>query len=83
MGPAEPEVSTTSGRVRGRVENGNAVFRGIPFAKPPLGERRFLAPEPPEPLGRGARRGGVRPAGAAGPVPRHAGSRRRTRRASG
>ena len=36
MGPAEPEVSTSTGRVRGRIEHGNAVFRGIPFAKPPL-----------------------------------------------
>ena len=61
MGPAEPEVSTTSGRVRGRVEHGNAVFRGIPFAKPPLGERRFLAPEPAE------RWDGVRDAAAFGP----------------
>ncbi|MDX6340717.1 MAG: para-nitrobenzyl esterase [Trebonia sp.] len=49
MGPAEPEVSTTSGRVRGRVEHGNAVFRGIPFAQPPLGNRRFQAPERPVP----------------------------------
>ena len=61
MGPAEPEVSTASGRVRGRVEHGNAVFRGIPFAKPPLGERRFLAPEPTE------RWDGVRDAAAFGP----------------
>jgi len=45
MGPAEPEVSTSAGRVRGRVEHGNAVFRGIPFAQPPLGELRFQAPQ--------------------------------------
>ncbi len=49
MGPAEPEVSTTSGRVRGRVEHGNAVFRGIPFARPPLFGLRFQAPVPPAP----------------------------------
>jgi para-nitrobenzyl esterase len=49
MGPAEPEVSTTSGRVRGRVEHGNAVFRGIPFTQPPLGNHRFQAPERPVP----------------------------------
>jgi para-nitrobenzyl esterase len=48
MGPAEPEVSTTSGRVRGRVEHGNAVFRGIPFARPPLFDLRFQAPVAPE-----------------------------------
>jgi para-nitrobenzyl esterase len=46
MGPAEPEVSTSAGRVRGRVEHGNAVFRGVPFAQPPLGELRFRAPQP-------------------------------------
>ena len=46
MGPAGPEVSTSAGRVRGRVEHGNAVFRGIPFAQPPLGELRFQAPQP-------------------------------------
>jgi para-nitrobenzyl esterase len=49
MGPAEPEVSITSGRVRGRVEHGNAVFRGIPFARPPLFGLRFQAPVPPDP----------------------------------
>ena len=47
MGSAEPEVSTSAGRVRGRVEHGNAVFRGIPFAQPPVGELRFQAPVPP------------------------------------
>jgi para-nitrobenzyl esterase len=46
MGPAEPEVSTSTGRIRGRIEHGNAVFRGIPFAKPPLRELRFQAPQP-------------------------------------
>jgi para-nitrobenzyl esterase len=49
MGPAEPEVSITSGRLRGRVEHGNAVFRGIPFAQPPLFDLRFQAPVPPVP----------------------------------
>ncbi len=49
MVPADPEVYTTAGRVRGCVENGMAVFRGIPFARPPLGALRFRAPQPPEP----------------------------------
>jgi para-nitrobenzyl esterase len=61
MGQAEPEVSTTSGRVRGRIENGNAVFRGIPFAQPPLFALRFSAPVPP------ARWDGVRDAAEFGP----------------
>ncbi|MDL5160377.1 carboxylesterase/lipase family protein [Actinomycetospora termitidis] len=43
------EIHTTYGRVRGRVEDGLHVFRGIPFAAPPVGTRRFAAPEPPEP----------------------------------
>ena len=61
MGPAEPEVATTSGRVRGRVEHGNAVFRGIPFARPPLYDLRFKAPVPPAPWD------GVRDASGFGP----------------
>ena len=61
MGPAEPEVSTSAGRVRGRVEHGNAVFRGIPFAQPPLGHLRFQAPVRPK------RWDGVRDAVAFGP----------------
>lgn len=43
------EVDTTHGRVRGRLENGLTVFRGIPFAAPPVGDLRFGAPHPPEP----------------------------------
>ena len=49
MAPADPVVSTSAGRVRGRIEKGMAVFRGIPFAKPPIGPLRFQAPEPPAP----------------------------------
>ena len=61
MGSAEPEVSTTYGRVRGRIEHGNAVFRGLPFARPPLFGLRFQAPAPPAPWD------GVRDAGQFGP----------------
>ncbi|MEW2610617.1 carboxylesterase family protein [Streptomyces sp. NPDC047880] len=48
-GPSEqpgPVVRTTAGAVRGRREEGLAVFRGIPFAAPPVGEARFQAPRP-------------------------------------
>ncbi|HUN33408.1 MAG TPA: carboxylesterase family protein [Trebonia sp.] len=47
----EPEVATASGRVRGRwgEQDGVAVFRGVPFASPPVGALRFLAPQPPQP----------------------------------
>jgi para-nitrobenzyl esterase len=44
----EPEVSTAYGRVRGRERDGVAVFLGLPYARPPVGERRFAAPVPPE-----------------------------------
>ena len=43
------DVSTSTGTVRGRWENGVAVYRGIPFAAPPVGPRRFTAPQPAEP----------------------------------
>ena len=44
---AAPDVRTTAGPVRGRHQDGLAVFRGIPFAQPPVGPRRFQAPRPP------------------------------------
>ena len=34
---ARPEARVAAGRVRGGVEDGVAVFRGIPFAAPPVG----------------------------------------------
>jgi para-nitrobenzyl esterase len=37
---------TGAGAVRGRAEGGLTVFRGIPFAEPPVGEARFAAPRP-------------------------------------
>src|SRR5258708_24863750 len=41
-------VETRRGRVRGLAEEGLAVFRGIPYARPPVGPRRFGPPEPPD-----------------------------------
>ncbi|MFJ9620400.1 carboxylesterase/lipase family protein [Streptomyces sp. NPDC101181] len=55
-------VPTAYGVVRGAVERGVAVFRGIPYAAPPVGARRFRAPGPPEPWT------GVRDALAYGPT---------------
>ncbi len=36
----EPVVRTARGAVRGRAEDGPTVFRGIPFAEPPVGGAR-------------------------------------------
>lgn len=58
----QAEVRTAQGTVRGAVEQGVAVFRGIPYAAAPVGARRFCAPEPPEPWD------GVREAIAFGPT---------------
>src|SRR6476469_8673174 len=74
------EVRTTAGTVRGRRKDDLTVFRGIPFAAPPVGDARFAAPRPAVPWD-GVREafafgppapqdlGSFRPAGAALPPP--------------
>src|SRR2546430_12626831 len=63
MDETEPVVRTAAGQVRGRAEHGVAVFRGIPFAQPPVGALRFAAPQPARPWD------GVREAAMFGPPP--------------
>jgi para-nitrobenzyl esterase len=42
----DPVAATTTGRVRGTVEDGAVAFLGLPFARPPFGARRFGLPVP-------------------------------------
>jgi para-nitrobenzyl esterase len=42
-------VVTTAGAVRGKARDGVSVFRGIPFAAPPVGPLRFRPPVAPDP----------------------------------
>ena len=44
-----PEIETNYGRIRGLESSGIHTFRGIPFAAPVAGIRRFLPPSAPEP----------------------------------
>lgn len=54
-------IKTSLGWLEGRTENGARTWKGIPYARPPVGERRFAAPASPEPWE------GIRDAGTFGP----------------
>lgn len=41
-----PAARVTGGTVSGTTENGISIFKGIPFAAPPVGDRRWKAPGP-------------------------------------
>ncbi|MFT5355051.1 MAG: para-nitrobenzyl esterase [Polyangiales bacterium] len=43
------DITTTDGEVEGEEEGTLRVFKGIPFAAPPVGERRLRATEPAAP----------------------------------
>src|SRR4051794_17189940 len=55
-------VESTAGKLEGKEDNGVHVFKGIPYAAPPVGELRFRAPQPVAPWT------GVREATSFGPV---------------
>ena len=63
--PAEigPAVSVSGGQVRGRLlpKDAGAVFKGIPFAQPPVGDLRWREPQAVLPWT------GIRDAGESGP----------------
>jgi len=48
-GAEPPQAETDTGPVAGVVADGVASFKGIPYAAPPLGERRWRSPQPVEP----------------------------------
>jgi para-nitrobenzyl esterase len=62
MAGSAVEVTIGTGIVRGVEMDGVRSFRGLPYAAPPTGERRFAAPAPPEPWT------GVRDASRSGPA---------------
>jgi para-nitrobenzyl esterase len=42
----DPIVKTDKGSIQGYTENNTNIFKGIPFAKPPVGVLRWKAPQP-------------------------------------
>jgi para-nitrobenzyl esterase len=57
-----PIVQTKSGKLRGIYEDGLLVFKGIPYAEPPVGKLRWMPPQPVKPWS------GTRPADKFGPI---------------
>jgi len=48
MATTTTTTTTGYGRLQGTVDRGVVVFRGIPYARPPLGPLRFMPPQPAE-----------------------------------
>jgi para-nitrobenzyl esterase len=46
---AKAVVETILGKIEGRYEGGLYVFKGVPYAAPPVGQRRWAPPAPVEP----------------------------------
>jgi len=62
MASTAPVVETRFGKLQGTQRDGISAYRGIPFARPPVGPLRFRAPEAPAPWA------GVRDASRYGPA---------------
>lgn len=45
----KPIVQTAGGKVSGSMSDGIRIFKGIPFAAPPVGDLRWKAPQPVKP----------------------------------
>ena len=42
-------VKVEEGLLQGTFENGVTVYKGVPYAAPPVGDLRWRAPRPPKP----------------------------------
>lgn len=62
MSASPTTVQTQRGALQGQIEDGIHVFRGVPYAQPPVGDLRWRRPQPLEPWA------GVRDASEFGPV---------------
>ncbi len=45
----QPSIGIDTGRLAGQVEDGVSVYKGIPYAQPPVGKLRWRAPQPATP----------------------------------
>ncbi|MHB8105544.1 MAG: carboxylesterase family protein, partial [Dehalococcoidales bacterium] len=48
---AQAIVNTKSGKLEGYIENGLYVFKGVPYAAPPVGALRWMPPQAVKPWG--------------------------------